>query len=290
MSIGDLYTDYYTHAAELPDVSAGLWKQAISLALSDRLGYPSPERTGILAKLVSHLPSVGAAAELEVMRIHASKLGRMLDVGCGGGAFLRRMRKAGWIVVGTEPDKRAAARLAAEEGFPVYHSLEDLIREREQCFDIIVLGHVIEHLPDPIHTLGILRSLLDAGGRLVLTTPNVSSLGSRIFDASWRGLEPPRHFNVFSPDSLRQALGRAGFHVERMSTDVRMARGIWFMSYLARAGGRELETMRPAAHRLLRFAGYAFQLLEAGAVKLKSTLGEEIFCVARANSDVGRAK
>jgi len=288
-SVSELYTDYYTHAAELTDVSTGLWQQAISLALSARLGYPPPEKTGMLAKLVSHLPSVGAAAELEVMRIHASESGRMLDVGCGGGAFLRRMRKAGWVVAGTEPDPKAA-RLAAQEGFTVYRSLEDMIQEREQRFDIIVLGHVIEHLPDPIRTLIMLRSLLDTGGRLVLTTPNALGLGSRIFGASWRGLEPPRHFNVFSPDSLRQALNRAGFHVERMSTDVRLARGTWFLSYLARAGERELEITRPPAHRLLKLVGYAFQLLEAGAVKLKSTLGEEIFCVAKADSDVGRAK
>lgn len=289
-SIRELYTDYYTHAVELPETSAGLWQQAISLALSARLGYPSPEKTCMLAKLVSHLPSVEAAAELEVMRIHASESGRMLDVGCGGGAFLRRMRKAGWIVAGTEPDAKAAARLAAQEGFPIYNSLEELIQAREQRFDIVVLSHVIEHLPDPIHTLTMLRSLLDTGGRLILTTPNALSLGSRIFGALWRGLEPPRHFNVFSPGSLSQALGRAGFYVERVSTDVRLARGIWFLSYLARAGGRELEVTRPSAHRLLKLAGYVFQFLEAGAVKLKPTLGEEIFCVAMADSDVGRAK
>ncbi len=279
-SVGELYADYYTHAAEVPDASAGVWQQAMRLALSARLGYPTSGKAGMLARLVSCLPSVGAAAEMEVMRIHASESGRMLDVGCGGGAFLRRMRKAGWEVAGIEPDARAAACLAAEAGFPVYRSLEELTRKDDQRFDVIVLGHVIEHLSDPVQTLIALRSLLDTGGRLVLTTPNALSLGARIFGASWRGLEPPRHFNIFSPDSLRQALDRAGFQVERMQTDVRMARSIWFMSYLARAGGRDLEIMRPSAHRLLKLAGYAFQLLEAGTVKLQPTLGEEIFCVA----------
>lgn len=243
----------------------------------------------MLARLVSHLPSVGAAAELEVMRIPASKTGRMLDVGCGGGVFLRRMRKAGWIVVGTEPDVKAAARLATREGFPVYGALEDLVRSGEQNFDVIVLSHVIEHLPDPTPTLAMLRTLLNAGGRLMLTTPNALSLGSRLFGATWRGLEPPRHFNVFSPDSLCQALSQAGLHVERIGTDVRLARGIWFLSYLARSGESEIEITQRAAHRLLKFAGYVFQLFEAGAVKLMPTLGEEIFCVATANNNVGRA-
>lgn len=289
LSIRELYANYYTHTAEQPDETAGLWRQAMTLALSARLGYPLPEKAGMLARLVSHLPSVGAAAELEVMRIPASETGRMLDVGCGGGVFLRRMHKAGWVVVGTEPDVKAAARLAAREGFPVYGSLEDLVRSGEQNFDVIVLGHVIEHLPDPIPTLAMLRTLLSAGGRLMLTTPNALSLGSRMFGAAWRGLEPPRHFNVFSPDSLCQALSQAGLYVERIGTDVRLARGIWFLSYLARSGECEIEITQRAAHRLLKFAGYVFQFLEAGAVKLMPTLGEEIFCVVTANNNVGRA-
>jgi SAM-dependent methyltransferase len=190
------------------------------------------------------------------------------------------MHKAGWAVAGTEPDAKAAARLSAQEGFPVYSSLEDLIQKQEQQFDVIVLSHVIEHLPDPIHTLTQLRSLLSPRGRLLLTTPNALSLGARIFGAFWRGLEPPRHFNVFSPDSLRQALERAGFHIGRMNTDVRLARGIWYMSYLARVGGYELESARGPSHQFLKLAGYAFQIFEAVAVKLCPSLGEEIFCVA----------
>lgn len=287
-SISDLYTNYYTHSSEPPAAATDVWQQAIALALSAKLGYPAPEKPRMLATLVSLLPSVGAAAELEVMRIQASETGRLLDVGCGGGAFLRRMRKAGWAVAGTEPDAKAAVRLAAQEGFPVYSSLEDLILEREQHFDVIVLSHVIEHLPDPIHTLTQLRSLLSADGRLLLTTPNALSLGSRIFGAFWRGLEPPRHFNVFSPNSLRQALERAGFHTARMNTDVRLARGIWYLSYLARIGGCELESARGPGRRFLKLAGYAFQLFEAAAVKLRPSLGEEIFCVAIAAGDGGR--
>lgn len=278
--IGDLYDNYYTHTGKPAEVKNGLWEQAISLALSERLGYPMVGKPRLLAKLLSYMPSVGAAAELEVMRINASETGRLLDFGCGGGAFLRRMRNAGWTVAGTEPDTKAAARLAAEEGFPVYSSLDDLIQKRETGFDIIVLSHVIEHLPEPIKTLIQLRSLLNDGGKLLLTTPNALSLGSLIFGQSWRGLEPPRHFNVFTPNSLRQALERAGFNVGQIKTDVRLARGIWYLSYLARKGGCELEVKRKSERQFLKMVGYAFQLFEALAVKLRPTLGEEIFCVA----------
>lgn len=279
-SIGELYSSYYTHSSEGAPEIPTVWQQSMAIVQSTRLGYPAPENPHWLSKLVTILPSVGDAAELEVMRIPASETGRLLDVGCGGGKFLRRMNKAGWDVVGTEPDAKAAARLAEQEGFPVYRALEDLIDEEVQKFDVIVLSHVIEHLPDPIHTLSQLRGLLSSGGRLLLTTPNILSLGTRIFGESWRGLEPPRHFNVFSPSSLRQSLERTGFYVQRMNTDVRLARGIWFQSYLARAGGCELENIRGTARNFLKFTGYVFQLFEAGVVKIRPSLGEEIYCVA----------
>lgn len=290
LSIGELYANYYTHSAGPTPSETGLWEQAVNLALSARLGYPSPKNPSVLAKLLSRLPSVGNTAELEVMRIHASETGRMLDVGCGSGAFLRRMRQAGWEVVGIEPDTRAAARLAAREGWPIYGALEDLLRAREPRFDVIVLGHVIEHLPDPICTFAMLKGLLADGGRILLTTPNAMSMGLRIFGPAWRGLEPPRHFNVFTPDSLRQTLERTGFRVDCMRTDVRLARGIWFFSYLARAGEWNIEIVRPAGHRLLKIAGYAFQLFEAGAARLLPNCGEEIFCVATAVRDAGYSR
>jgi len=286
-SIGALYARYYTHDAEQAAPSSGVWQQAMRLAQSTRLGYPPPDKAGVSAWILTRLPSVSAAAELEMMRLHASESGRLLDVGCGDGSFLRRMRDAGWDVTGTEPDALAAARLAEREGFPVRASVDELLSAGTQRFDVIVLSHVIEHLPDPVSMLAQLRRMLEPSGRLILTTPNAQGLGTRIFGSSWRGLEPPRHFNVFTPASLRLALDRAGFRVARLRTEVRLARGIWFLSWLARAGGRELEIGRRSAHPILKFAGYAFQILEAGVIQLKPELGEEIFCVAVAGE--GRA-
>lgn len=60
-------------------------------------------------------------------------------------------------------------------------------------FDLTNLGHVIEHLYDPVSFLSGCRRLLKVGGRLFLTTPNVDSLRHLEFQEHWRGLEPPRH-------------------------------------------------------------------------------------------------
>ena len=45
----------------------------------------------------------------------------------------------------------------------------------------------------------------------MLVTPNVASLGHRLFQSAWRGLEPPRHLHLFAPQSMRTSLSQAGF-------------------------------------------------------------------------------
>jgi hypothetical protein len=57
------------------------------------------------------------------------------------------------------------------------------------------------------------RELLKPGGRLVVTTPNARGLGHARFGASWRGLEPPRHLQIFSPPTLAECARRAGLEV-----------------------------------------------------------------------------
>ncbi len=284
--IGELYRNYYTHA-ETQANSNSTWQKAQALALARRLGYPHPGPVGAAARLVSVLPSVADAAELDVMRVPATQRGSLLDVGCGSGAFLERMRNSGWRVMGTEPDPNAAARLRDRLGFPVFGSVEDVEAQPER-FDLITLSHVIEHVPDPLATLRQLAALLGPNGRLMITTPNAQGLGARLFGPAWRGLEPPRHFNVFSPRSLAEALRSAGLRVEQLTTHVRLARGIFYLSTMARRGHRELESKRLAQNRPLTIAGYLFQVIEAAAVRVFPDAGEEIYCAARTDGASAR--
>jgi SAM-dependent methyltransferase len=137
---------------------------------------------------------------------------RLLDVGCGGGALLARMRSQGWEVEGIDVDP-GALKVARAAGLPVRHAtLTDLAAERPlRQFDVITLDHVLEHLHDPVGSLRAARRLLRPGGVLWLATPNLAALGHRSFGRSWMSLDPPRHLVLFSPGALQLALRAAGF-------------------------------------------------------------------------------
>ena len=77
--------------------------------------------------------------------------------------------------------------------------------------------------------------MLKPHGTLWIGTPNLGSLGARLFRSRWRALEPPRHLVLFTGDSLRLALQRAGF------TGVRSVRSIasapWHFQESAKVAG-----------------------------------------------------
>ena len=127
--------------------------------------------------------------------------------------WLLSMRHLGWDVEGLDFDENAV-RAAEQRGLHVHSgSLEDQCYP-DNSFDAITLSHVIEHVfRDLIHTVRECFRILKTGGKLVLLTPNNTSMSHHIFKASWRGLEPPRHLHIFSLRSLSGLFARSGFSI-----------------------------------------------------------------------------
>jgi SAM-dependent methyltransferase len=145
--------------------------------------------------------------------------------------------------------------------------------------DVVTLNHVIEHAADPIDLLRECgKRLRPQTGRLIITTPNLKSLGHWWFKNYWRGLEVPRHLVLFSRAALKECIERAGLKVQTLSTETRLARMIYSPSVSARLGGREIgeKTNFPLC---TKFGAYFFQAAEDSLMYLTKGVGEEIFCV-----------
>ena len=114
------------------------------------------------------------------IRRHVPRPGRMLDLGCGDGTVLWLARRDGWQVEGVELFPEHAAMVQRTHGFPVTASDIDSYPGAPAAWDVVVLTHVLEHLPDPLGALVKIRTLLAADGVGVLEFPNIDALDARV--------------------------------------------------------------------------------------------------------------
>ena len=267
--LGRLYEgSYMTHAASAADaVVTGLEARYLQSAY----GYGGGGGTGWLRAIRPLDDLLGG----RVCWLPAMRGGTVLDVGCGSGAFLARMRHLGWQVAGVEPDPAAAAAARDIHGIDVE---ADVARFAGRTFNAITMHHVIEHVPAPEATVASLAALLAPGGRLVVVTPNIDSAGRRHFGAHWVHWDPPRHLRLFSLRALRGVATTVGLVVERGWTTGRYARFVWTASTSIGATGRVGDAAIPPGRRI---ASFAFQAVEQLQGLGEADAGEELVVIAR---------
>lgn len=141
-----------------------------------------------------------------------------LDIGCGDLKYLELMRASGMSparLYGLELDERVVAR-GRERGYRVYgESVETSASIPLGAIDLATMFHVIEHVADPGAVVRKIATWLAPGGVLALETPNFDSLDARLFRSGyWGGYHIPRHWHVFSRQSLTTLLEQNGFTIE----------------------------------------------------------------------------
>lgn len=186
--------------------------------------------------------------------------GRLLDFGCGGGAFLKTMADRGWQVTGLDASVGAGRAVQEELGLKVLTGTLPHPELPPCSFDVVTMWQSLEHVHRPLTILREAYRLLVPGGKLVVATPNVESLPFYWFGSSWFGLDLPRHLTHFTPKTLRATLETAGFRVDLQRY---LRHGDWLRSSarLAAAGGRggawaRLLRWKPAA-KAVAWACYA---------------------------------
>jgi 2-polyprenyl-3-methyl-5-hydroxy-6-metoxy-1,4-benzoquinol methylase len=218
------YRNYYTHRSQSGGPPSFRSRVKHSL-VRRRFGYPEKRRPWNFfgdTLFRGLFPGSIESAYYEHLYLPWHPGGRLLEIGCGAGDQLLTLKKAGWTVFGVDFDPDAVDT-AKSRGLTV--SLGD-VRDMDfadQSFDAIVMGHVIEHVYDPVDLLRECRRLICPGGLIVVVTPNAVSIGHQTFKESWRGLEPPRHMVVFTPKALRLAFRLAGIDPERTRFSARDA-------------------------------------------------------------------
>ena len=154
--------------------------------------------------------------------------GRLLDLGCSSGYFLRRAQRRGWDVCGLDLDARAVAYASRELGLDVRCGALADANFPAGWFDVVTLWGVLEHLPDPGGELRRIREVLRDGGQLVLGVPHVRSLNravARFSRHDWDMFLEPGHLFHFDCETLTHLISDAGFHYVRSGTATCAIRG-----------------------------------------------------------------
>jgi 2-polyprenyl-3-methyl-5-hydroxy-6-metoxy-1,4-benzoquinol methylase len=136
----------------------------------------------------------------------------LLDFGCGDGVLLEAALKEGIACTGIEMDDELVtnARKRLHGSYRIEKSLSSV---PESSCDVITLINVVEHLTDPAGILLDLSKILRPDGILLIHTPNVNSVQSRILRSRWHHYEPLVHFYYFNNRTLRRMVENTGMCV-----------------------------------------------------------------------------
>ncbi len=146
-------------------------------------------------------------------RCRAEKLARwispnaeVIEIGVGAGWNLMKLNCK--RRVGVDPSEFLAVELQKHR---IEYSSSTTSLGEASC-DVVLCHHVLEHVPNPLETLGEARRLLRPAGRILIFVPFENERRHRRFDPN----EPNHHLFSWNPQTMGNLLTSAGFQIEEI--------------------------------------------------------------------------
>jgi SAM-dependent methyltransferase len=130
--------------------------------------------------------------------------GRILEIGCGHGGFVRLLRELGFDATGTELSSWVVELARKTFDVPVLQGRIETL-DLTPGFDGIAMFDVLEHVEDPLDTVRRCAALLAPDGVLLLQTPWYRGEGP-----DWSMFQADEHIHLFTEQSIRRLLHGAG--------------------------------------------------------------------------------
>jgi len=113
--------------------------------------------------------------------------GRILDVGCGNGYFLKWMKEHGWETYGVEISEKAC-QVAQKNGLKVFNGELAQAKYPSNHFDVVVMNQVLEHVYSPRNYFREIKRILKPNGLLIACVPNFNCFENKLFGSFWLAL------------------------------------------------------------------------------------------------------
>lgn len=231
--------NYYSFAPAIPKTG----RKLIMKRLRDRYAATGQ---GLLGKLLYAYPLGPHPALRALSKVSLNPKSAILDVGCGQGNLLRELHDIGFTnLLGVDPF------LAHDIDYPGgLRILKRSLAEVPGRFDLIMLHHVFEHLPNPQEMLGLMAGRLAPGGTVLLRIPIADSYAYRHYGADWAQLDAPRHLFLHTRSSIQQLGNAADLKVVKVVNDS-MAFQFWGSEQYRRG----IPLMAPESYRNRKVGG-----------------------------------
>ncbi|MGL4489961.1 MAG: class I SAM-dependent methyltransferase [Rhizobiaceae bacterium] len=210
---------------------------------------------------------------------------KCLDLGSGSGEFMFLAKAMGMNCRGVEPNEGYANYCKEKLDLDVANQTLEETKFAESSFDLIRLSHVLEHMRDPVRSLKVLHSWLNAGGMLYIEVPDIEAeaaqkMHGRLFHFG--------HIFNFNPVTLRLAAGLAGFE-ELPKTASRM-RGST-AAFFCKAKGAPAFTANLAANAAtMKLAMDAHNARQLPQPKIGSAFGRFVGTLSMRLKEIVRAR
>ena len=169
---------------------------------------PADYRTGFNDTSLRELYTINCR-RLDLLKRLAPE-GKLLDIGCGRGFFLKTALDNGYKVRGIDVSEKAT--VYSRKFFRVETECLPLEKLSGEKYDIITLWHVLENFPDPFIVLKQIRDMLSDRGVCMVEVPNLNSLKFIVARNKWHGGNHPLyHRTFFTASTLSKSLLDAGF-------------------------------------------------------------------------------
>jgi len=163
--------------------------------------------------------------------IKHKKVIKILEIGCNNGAFLSKLRQCCeqsfpqilFELSGVDIDKAAVSNSVDSKLNLFYGLAENISKERQNEYDIVVHFELVEHLINPKDFVKSIYDMLIDGGKMMFTTPNINGFDNQAIgynDTRYlaHAIFPPMHLNAFSTTNISHFLISNGFSIDSVLT------------------------------------------------------------------------
>jgi 2-polyprenyl-3-methyl-5-hydroxy-6-metoxy-1,4-benzoquinol methylase len=164
-------------------------------------------------KLHNNPAYINAIKRIERIKKYDHCNGRLLDVGCATGIFLKAANASFKYSFGIDISKYATDIAVRELNVNAKYGTICDMNFSQQYYDVITMWDVIEHVKDPDKYIDIISNIIRPGGLMILSTGNIESIMFKVQKKKWHLLIPPKHLFYFSPKTISMLLNKYGFRV-----------------------------------------------------------------------------